>query len=349
MRAFWIVQRAAGMKYLGYALLAFMSVVLVVSCATSPSPSVDPVGTLAATSTSARATLGVSPLSPTAVSHLQTATPAAGSPTPTRAAIEASPVPPTVVSPLRTATPATSIPICTVRIVRTYPHDRSAFTQGLVFEDGGFYEGTGLRGQSTLRRVDLESGEVLKIYSLPPEYFGEGIVIWEDRIIQLTWKSGQGFVHDRESFEVVDTFQYPTEGWGITHDGARLIMSDGTQTLYFWDPETLAEIGSIEVHAGAVPVTRLNELEYVQGMVLANVWQTDLVAVIDPHTGQVTAWIDLRGLLQPEDYVESIDVLNGIAYDADSDRLYVTGKLWPKLFEIELVSPTGAPASLTCK
>jgi glutamine cyclotransferase len=200
-----------------------------------------------------------------------------------------------------------------------------------------------------LRRVDLESGEVLQLYSLPPEYFGEGITVWGDRIIQLTWKSGQGFVYDRESFELLDTFQYATEGWGITHDGTELIMSDGTRVLYFWDPETLAEVGSVEVYANGIPVTRLNELEYVQGMVLANVYQTDLIAVIDPHTGQVTAWIDLRGLLVREDLTEPVDVLNGIAYDAGSERLFVTGKLWPKVFEIELISPTGGPASLTCE
>ena len=252
-------------------------------------------------------------------------------------------------SPLQTATPEASIPACTVRIVGVFPHDPAAYTQGLVFEDGGFYEGTGLWGESIVRRVDLETGEVLQLHSLPPEYFGEGITVWEDRIIQLTWKSGQGFVYDRGSFELLDTFPYPTEGWGITHDGARLIMSDGTQTLYFWDPETLAEIGSVDVHAGAGPVTRLNELEYVQGMVLANIWQTDLIAVIDPSTGQVAAWIDLRGLLEPEDYAEPVDVLNGIAYDAGSERLFVTGKLWPKVFEIELISPTGATAPFTCK
>ena len=230
-----------------------------------------------------------------------------------------------------------------------FPHDRAAFTQGLVFENGGFYEGTGLRGQSTLRRVDLESGEVLQTHSLPPQYFGEGITIWEDRIIQLTWKSRLGFVYDKESFELLDTFAYPTEGWGITHDGTQLIMSDGTQTLHFWDPDTLVETGSIDVYTNAGPVTWLNELEYIQGMVFANVWQTDLIAVIDPHTGQVTAWIDLRGLLEPEDYAEPVDVLNGIAYDASSERLFVTGKLWPKVFEIELISPTGAPAPLTCR
>jgi glutamine cyclotransferase len=219
----------------------------------------------------------------------------------------------------------------------------------LVFQDGGFYEGTGLWGESTLRRVDLVSGEVLQLFSLPPEYFGEGITVWQDQIIQLTWKSGQGFVYDRESFELLDTFWYPTEGWGITHDGTRLIMSDGTSTLHFWDPETLAEVGSIAVYANGNPVTRLNELEYVQGTVLANVWQTDLIAVIGPQTGQVMAWIDLRGLLESEDLAEPVGVLNGIAYDAGSGRLFVTGKLWPNLFEIELISSTGAPASLTCK
>ena len=211
------------------------------------------------------------------------------------------------------------------------------------------YEGTGLNGQSTLRRVELESGEVLQSYSLPPDYFGEGITIWGDRIVQLTWKSRQGFVYDKETFELLDTFRYLTEGWGITHDGARLIMSDGTFTLHFWDPDSFEDVGSIEVYDGAAPVTRLNELEYIQGMVLANVYQTDLVAVIDPQTGQVTAWIDLRGLLEPGDYAEPVDVLNGIAYDAGSQRLFVTGKLWPKLFEIEVLSPTGAPAPLTCK
>jgi glutamine cyclotransferase len=233
--------------------------------------------------------------------------------------------------------------------VNTFPHDRAAFTQGLVFEDGMLYEGTGLNGQSTLRRVDLWSGEVLQFYALSPEYFGEGITIWEGRIVQLTWKSGQGFVYDKGSFELLDSFAYPTEGWGITHDGARLIMSDGTSTLYFWDPDTFEEVGSLDVYDSAVPVTRLNELEYIRGMVYANIWQTDFIAIIDPNTGEVAAWIDLRGLLQPEDLVEPVDVLNGIAYDADGERLFVTGKLWPKVFEVELISPTGAPAPVTCR
>ena len=354
MRTFRAVQRATAFRHLGYTLPALACLILMLSCATSPSPSPE-AGVTASTTllvqttapTALIPTAAASPVPSTVVSPLQTAT--AVIPTATRATPTASPVSPTVVSPLPTATPVASVPICTVRVIGVFPHDRAAYTQGLVYEKGGFYEGTGLWGESTLRRVDLESGEVLQAHSLPPEYFGEGIAVWEDRIIQLTWKSRQGFVYDKESFELLDTFEYPTEGWGITHDGDKLIMSDGTPTLYFWDPETLAQIGSLEVYASAGPVTRLNELEYVQGMVLANVWQTDLIAVIDPRMGQVAAWIDLGGLLEPEDHSEPVDVLNGIAYDASGERLFVTGKLWPKLFEIKLISPTGAPAPLTCK
>lgn len=361
MRTFRAAQRAKLIKHLIHTLLVLTCLVLMLSCAASPSPSPEVAISVSATlpvqtapptlliPTVTRVTTDASPIPPTVVSPLQTATPLAVGPSATRPTLEPSPVPVTIVSPLQTATPAVSVPVCTARVVSVFPHDRAAFTQGLVFEDGGFYEGTGLWGQSTLRRVDLESGEVLRVYSLPQEYFGEGITVWQDRIIQLTWKSRQGFIYDKESFELLDAFQYPTEGWGITHDGVRLIMSDGTSTLYLWDPETLAEVGSIEVRADAGPVTWLNELEYVQGRVLANVWQTDLIAVIDPHTGQVTAWIDLQGLLEPEDYSEPVDVLNGIAYDARGERLFVTGKLWPKLFEIELISPTGAPAPPTCK
>ncbi len=226
----------------------------------------------------------------------------------------------------------------TYKVVNTYPHDRDAFTQGLAFENGVLYEGTGLRGHSTLRRVELETGDILQIRELPAQFFGEGVTIYGNKIIQLTWQSNVGFVYDKESFELLQEFNYPTEGWGITHDGKRLIMSDGTATLHFLDPETFEEIGGIEVLDRGSPVTRLNELEYVQGEIYANVWQTDLIARIAPLTGQVTAWIDLKGLLGPEDRSEPVDVLNGIAYDAENDRLFVTGKLWPKLFEIELAS-----------
>jgi glutamine cyclotransferase len=234
-----------------------------------------------------------------------------------------------------------AVPIYGYRIVNAYPHDPEAFTQGLVFQDGIFYEGTGLRGESTLRKVDLESGEVLQLYSLPPQYFGEGITIFGERAIQLTWQSGTGFVYDKESFEWLETFSYATEGWGITHDGMRLIMSDGTATLYFWDPETFEETGRVQVYDDNGPVVRLNELEYIQGQVYANIWLTDFVAIIDPQSGGVIAYIDLGGLLAPEDRARQVDVLNGIAYDAAGDRLFVTGKLWPKLFEIELVPPPG--------
>lgn len=230
--------------------------------------------------------------------------------------------------------------IYTYTIVHTYPHDPNAFTQGLIFEDDVLYEGTGLWGRSSLRRVELETGEVLQIYELPDQYFGEGVTIYDDQIIQLTWKSRDGFVYNKDSFELLQTFKYQTEGWGITHDGENLIMSDGTSTLYFWDPETFEVVNQIEVYDDNGPVVRLNELEYIQGEVYANVWQTDRIARIDPQTGRVLGWINLKGLLSQEDLTQPVDVLNGIAYDAAGDRLFVTGKLWPKLFEIELV-PAG--------
>jgi glutaminyl-peptide cyclotransferase len=229
-----------------------------------------------------------------------------------------------------------STPVYTYNVVNTYAHDPDAFTEGLVFEDGVLYEGTGRYGQSSLRRVDLETGDVLQIRELSSEYFGEGITVYEDRIIQLTWKSHVGFIYDKDSFELLQESHYSTEGWGITHDGERLIMSDGTSTLHFLDPQTFEEIGQIHVFNSNGAVDELNELEYVQGEIYANVWQTDRIARISPETGQVVGWIDLGGLLSAEDRSEPVDVLNGIAYDATNDRLFVTGKLWPKLFEIEL-------------
>jgi glutaminyl-peptide cyclotransferase len=228
-------------------------------------------------------------------------------------------------------------PVYTYVIVNIYPHDRDAFTQGLVFEDGFLYEGTGLYGHSTLRRVDLETGNILQVHELSDEYFGEGITIYEDKIIQLTWKSSTGFVYDKNTFELLREFSYPTEGWGITHDGERLIMSDGTSTLYFMNPQTFERVGQLEVSDNDGPVTRLNELEYIKGEIYANVWQTDRIARIAPETGRVIAWVSLQGLLTAEDRLEHVDVLNGIAYDAQNNRLFVTGKLWPKLFEIKLV------------
>jgi len=231
------------------------------------------------------------------------------------------------------------IPVYSYKIVNTYPHDRGAFTQGLVFEDGVLYEGTGGYGRSELRKVELKTGMVQHVRELAVQYFGEGICVYGDKIIQLTWRSHVGYVYDKESFELLREFHYPMEGWGITHDGKRLIMSDGSSTLYFLDSETFDEIGRIEVMAGDRPVDKLNELEYVGGQIYVNIWGTEKIAQIDPETGQVRGWIQLRGLLAPEERGHPIDVLNGIAYDAESGRLYVTGKLWPKLFEIELVLP----------
>jgi glutamine cyclotransferase len=231
------------------------------------------------------------------------------------------------------------VPVYSYRIVHTYPHDPAAWTQGLVYVDGALYESTGQVGRSTLRRVDLVTGEVLQFLAVPEPHYAEGMAVVGDRILQLTWKSQLGFVYDRGSFEGLGTFAYPGEGWGLTFDGRRLIMSDGTATLRFLDPETLAQIGQVEVHDTQGPVANLNELESVRGEVWANVWQTDRIARIDPATGLVTGWIDLFGLLQVEDTAQTPDVLNGIAYDAKGDRLFVTGKLWPALFEIELVPP----------
>ena len=228
-------------------------------------------------------------------------------------------------------------PVYTYRVIEVYPHDRNAFTQGLVFENGFLYEGTGLRGRSTLRKETLETGEILKIYELPEQYFGEGITIYNGKIVQLTWQSKTGFVYDKASLKLLREFSYGTEGWGITYDGKHLVMSDGTATLYFLEPKTFTEVGRIEVEDNEGPVAKLNELEYVGGEIFANVWETDRIARIEPETGRVTAWIDLEGLLDTVAYTDSPGVLNGIACDAINGRLFVTGKLWPALFEIELV------------
>ena len=228
-------------------------------------------------------------------------------------------------------------PVYDYRIINSYPHDRRAFTQGLVYDNGVLYEGTGLNGRSSLRKVELETGRVLQILNLPYEYFGEGVALWQDRLIQLTWQSHIGFVYEKESFRQLRDFTYPTEGWGITHDGTRLIMSDGTSWLYFLDPTTFERIGRLQILDQDMPVTRLNELEYIKGEIYANVWLTDYIARISPETGQVVGWINLTGLLSAEDRMQPVDVLNGIAYDAEHDRLYVTGKLWPRLFQIELI------------
>ena len=228
-------------------------------------------------------------------------------------------------------------PVYGYRVVHVYPHDREAFTQGLEYRGGFLYEGTGLNGRSTLRKVDLESGKVLQEVRVDSGYFGEGITLLNRRIVELTWQSHRGFVYDSGTFQRIRDFNYPGEGWGLTNDGRQIYMSDGTARIRCWNPSTLRETRRITVHDGQRPVEFLNELEYVHGEIYANVWQTDRIARIVPGDGRVSGWIDLTGLLTAAEQAEGADVLNGIAYDSLGDRLFVTGKFWPKLFEIQLV------------
>jgi glutaminyl-peptide cyclotransferase len=221
-------------------------------------------------------------------------------------------------------------------IVKIWPHDRGAFTQGLIYRDGFLYESTGLNGRSSLRKVALETGEVVQHETVAKKYFAEGLTDWKNRLIQITWQSRIGFAYDLKTFKPAGQFNYPGEGWGITHDSKRLIMSDGTSTLRFLDPETYAQIGTLDVTYQGKPLANLNELEYVRGRIFANVWQSNSIVVIDPGSGRVSAQLDLAGLLNAEDRSLAVDVLNGIAYDARRDHLFITGKLWPKMFEIKL-------------
>lgn len=230
-----------------------------------------------------------------------------------------------------------AIPVYGYRIVHVYPHDTSAYTEGLFYKDGFLYESTGEKGASSVRKVQLETGKVLQQHKLPARYFGEGIVDWKEQLVQLTWKSETGFVYGLDSFKLQHTFNYPGEGWALTRDNRHLYMSDGSSVLRILDPDTLKATGSIMVMAGDIPVTRLNELEWVDGQIYANIWLTNRIARIDPASGHVVGWIDLDGLLDSSRLGDPDDVLNGIAYDAAHDRLFVTGKRWPKLFEIKLV------------
>jgi glutaminyl-peptide cyclotransferase len=222
------------------------------------------------------------------------------------------------------------------QILNVYPHDPRAFTQGLQFLDGVLYEGTGQVGQSSIRRVELATGKVLQKRDVPAPHFGEGITVWKNDLVELTWQTHVAFVYDRATFEPRKQFNYPGEGWGLTQDTDSLIMSDGSDELRILDPVTFGERRRIKVTAAGAPLRNLNELEYVRGEIFANVWQTDYIARIAPDTGRVSGYIDLRGLLTPAERA-STDVLNGIAYDAAHDRLFVTGKWWPKLFEIKVV------------
>jgi glutamine cyclotransferase len=226
-------------------------------------------------------------------------------------------------------------PVYGYEVVRDYPHDPEAFTQGLIFRDGFLFESTGQTGRSTLRKVRLETGEVIQRHALAGDIFGEGLTDWGSQLIQLTWVTNIGFVYDFATFKELRRFNYAGEGWGITQDGTRLIMSDGTPNLRFLDPSTFHEQSRVNVHDHNGSVDDLNELEFVKGSVYANVWLTERIAIISPDNGRVTAWVDLTGL-RPRQGAPGDDVLNGIAYDAAGDRLFVTGKLWPKLFEIRV-------------
>jgi glutaminyl-peptide cyclotransferase len=231
-----------------------------------------------------------------------------------------------------------SAPSCGYRIVRSYPHDPQAFTQGLQFEEGFLYESTGQYGFSSIRRVELETGKVLQIQNLPSQYFGEGLLIWGNQLVQLTWTSGIGFIYDKASFKMGSQFRYTMEGWGITSDGQQWILSDGTSLLYFMDPKDQKITKWLEVKDGTTPIRNLNELEYIQGEVFANIWQEDRIARIQPENGQVVGWLHMDGLLTPAERARA-DVLNGIAYDKSQNRIFVTGKYWPRLFELQLVLP----------
>lgn len=250
----------------------------------------------------------------------------------------------TTQSTMITATVHTSLssaPVYTYGVTDTYPHDPNAFTEGLVYYNGFLYESSGLYGNSSLRRVDIDTGQILQIYNLSSEYFGEGITIFNNTIIQLTWQNNTGFVYDLNSFGLLRNFSYPGEGWGLTNNGSQLIMSDGTANLYFLNPQTFQRTSEITVRDGTTPVDDLNSLDFINGSIFANVWPTSTILVIDPATGQVTASIDLTGI---ENFTDchcdlANDVLNGIAYDTQGNRLFVTGKMWPDVFQIQIIPP----------
>ncbi|MEO5930815.1 MAG: glutaminyl-peptide cyclotransferase [Candidatus Kapaibacterium sp.] len=232
--------------------------------------------------------------------------------------------------------PIDTTPVYTVEVVKEYPHDTAAFTEGLVYDDGYMLESTGMPGTSSLRETELASGRIVRKFDMPREYFGEGLAYFGDRLYQLTWQNQIGFVYDRKSFKQLDTFSFYGEGWGLTHDENNLIMSDGTSTLRILEPGTLKVKGTLVVFNGNQQVGKLNELEYIDGEIYANIWQTERIARIDPVSGNVKAWIDLTGILKPAERTGHEDVLNGIAYDPKGKRLFVTGKYWAKIYEIRL-------------
>lgn len=238
-----------------------------------------------------------------------------------------------------------NVPVYGYRVVHSYPHDREAYTEGLLYLDGHLYESTGIVGRSSVRKVDLHSGKVLQSTPTPPPHFGEGIVVWKDRLIQLTWRGHQGIIYDLATLKPLARFPYAGEGWALTSNGTHLYMSDGTPTIRILDPDTLRQVGSIRVTANGKPLRNINELEWVKGQIYANVWLTPRIARIDPASGKVVGWIDLTGLgPEPGASPDTADhVLNGIAYDAAHDRLYVTGKYWSHVYQIRLMSPSTDP------
>jgi glutaminyl-peptide cyclotransferase len=243
---------------------------------------------------------------------------------------------PGVVADNSTYRPTEGVPKQGYEITNTWPHDTEAYTQGLIFHEGNLLEGTGQRGKSSLRRVELETGKILKSISVPEPYFAEGITVFKGKIYQLTWQHQLGFIYDAESLEKLGEFSYKGEGWGLTNDGTSLIMSDGTNQIRFLDPNSFQVNRTISVLDGSVPVAAINELEYVQGEIYANIWHKEVVARIQPQTGRVIGWIDLTGLRALTGVTDNEAVLNGIAYHPAKDRLFVTGKLWPRLFEIRV-------------
>ena len=251
----------------------------------------------------------------------------------------------TPILPLLAPVAQASAPVFSYDVVDVYPHDRDAFTQGLILRNGYFYESTGLYGESTLRQVEIETGTVLEQYDLPGLRFGEGMTALRDTLYQITYQShdAYAYIEQDSSFQLVETFDHPWEGWGLTHDGASLIATDGSATVRYLDPTTKELLQEFQVKDDGVPVDRLNELEYVQGNIFANVWLTNRIVIFDALTGVVNAWLDLGGLADSVSYDPDANVLNGIAWDPDTNHLYVTGKLWPKLFEIEMppLDPTG--------
>lgn len=239
--------------------------------------------------------------------------------------------------PLKPQRPTQKPAAYSYEIKNVYPHDRAAFTQGLIYKEGILWEGTGQYGASSIRKVDLKTGKVLKMISVPREFFGEGITVFKNKVFELTWQNNKGFIYAPDDFAKIGEFSYTGEGWGLTHDSDSLIMSDGTNRIRFLDPETFAVRRAVSVFENGQPLGELNELEYVKGEIFANVWRTDRIVRIDPKTGNLTGTINLTGLLPATDRDADTDVLNGIAYDEAGDRLFVTGKLWSKLFEIRLI------------